>query len=307
MTDRSNNEAQSAEVAAFLRHLALERRLSPHTLRCYEHALRVFFDWILTQQSCGLAGIKQQHLRSFVIEQQRTRSRRTLHNYISALRTFFKYCVRQGVLEHNPSIGLTLPKLQKLLPKFLTEKQMKELLETPMRLFQEGSISEQRAWRDRVILEIFYGGGLRISELVGLTYRKIDEASGVARILGKGNKERLCPLGAVALTCIRTFREKFFPGVGLDSPVVLSDRGGPMTPRSIQSLLKIYLKQAELPMDITPHKLRHSFATHMLNRGADLRIVQELLGHASLSSTQVYTHVNLARLKEVHSQAHPRA
>lgn len=301
------NEIRLPEVDAFLQHLALERRLSPYTLRNYEHALKVFMGWFAEQGQSELGKITQRHLRSFVIEQQRARSRRTLHNYVSALRTFFKYCVRQGVLEHNPSVGLTLPKLKKSLPKFLTEKQMKELLEIPVQLFEEGAISEQRAWRDRVILEVFYGGGLRISELVGLTYGQIDEKSGVARILGKGNKERLCPLGTVAITCIRTFREKFFPGAGLESPVVLSDRGGQMAPRSIQALLKEYLKKAELPMDITPHKLRHSFATHLLNRGADLRIVQELLGHASLSTTQVYTHVNLARLKEVHGKAHPRA
>ena len=295
------------EVDAFLKHLALERRLSPYTLRNYEHALQVFFEWLPSQGQSGVSGVTQRHLRSFVIEQQRTHARRTLHNYVSALRTFFKYCVRQGVLEHNPSVGLTLPKLQKSLPKFLTEKQMEQLLNTPMQRFNDGAISEQRAWRDRVILEVFYGGGLRISELVALTYGQIDEQSGIARIVGKGNKERLCPLGTVALTCIRTFRERFFPGASMESPVVLADRGGKMNPRAIQALLKEYLKKAELPMDITPHKLRHSFATHLLNRGADLRIVQELLGHASLSTTQVYTHVNLARLKEVHGKAHPRA
>ena len=164
------NEIRLPEVDAFLQHLALERRLSPYTLRNYEHALKVFMGWFAEQGQSELGKITQRHLRSFVIEQQRTRSRRTLHNYVSALRTFFKYCVRQGVLEHNPSVGLTLPKLKKSLPKFLTEKQMKELLEIPVQLLEEGAISEQRAWRDRVILEVFYGGGLRISELVGLTY-----------------------------------------------------------------------------------------------------------------------------------------
>ncbi|HCR37811.1 MAG TPA: tyrosine recombinase XerC [Opitutae bacterium] len=293
-----------SEAERFLSHLALERRLSAYTVRNYRHALDVFFAWLGTR---ALGAITQRDLRNFVIEQQRLRSRRTLHGYISALRTFFKYAIREGTLSSNPSTGLSLPKLQKPLPKFLTEKQMTSLLESPMRLLKDNRVSPFVAWRDRLILEIFYGGGLRVSELVGLTYAQVDRTSGIARILGKGKKERLCPLGPVALQCMDAFREQFAPEAGLESPVIVSDAGKPLTARTVQKLLKTYLAESELPMDMTPHKLRHSFATHLLSRGADLRIVQELLGHASLSTTQIYTHVDLSRLKAAHSQAHPRA
>jgi integrase/recombinase XerC len=156
-------------------------------------------------------------------------------------------------------------------------------------------------------MELLYGGGLRVSELVGLTYGQIDGASGVARVLGKGKKERLCPLGRVAMAVLERFRDEFAERSGYPDPVVVNSRRERLSVRSVQLILKKYLALADLPADLTPHKIRHSYATHLLDNGADLRLVQDLLGHASLSTTQIYTHVSVARLQDAHRLAHPRA
>ena len=156
-------------------------------------------------------------------------------------------------------------------------------------------------------MEILYGAGLRVSELVGLSYGDVDLAEGAARVTGKGRKQRVCPLGRVACAVLVKFRDEFAPSTGPRDPVLCNAAGGRMTVRAVQLMLKRHLALAGLPPDLTPHKLRHSFATHLLNAGADLRIVQELLGHAQLVTTQVYTHVGIARLKDVYDKAHPRA
>jgi integrase/recombinase XerC len=156
-------------------------------------------------------------------------------------------------------------------------------------------------------MELLYGAGLRVSELVGLNHGAVDLGEGVARVTGKGRKQRLCPLGRVACAVLARFRDQFTPGAGPGDPVLCNPGGGRMTVRSVQLLVKRHLALAGLPLDLTPHKLRHSFATHLLNAGADLRIVQELLGHAQLVTTQVYTHVSISRLKDVYNKAHPRA
>ena len=230
-----------------------------------------------------------------------------MHNHVSGLRTFYLYLRKQGQVESNPFTGVTLPKLSKPLPKFLTQKQMRQLLEAPVRLWKDGKLSEFEAFRDSLILELLYGGGIRVSELCALNHGGVDPGQGVARVLGKGRKERLCPLGTVAIRCLQVFVERFDLPAELGAPVVPQRNGQRMVPRQVQKLLKTHLAAAELPLDMTPHKLRHSFATHMLDNGADLRTVQELLGHANLSTTQIYTHVSIARLKEAHKQAHPRA
>ena len=156
-------------------------------------------------------------------------------------------------------------------------------------------------------MELLYGGGLRVSELAGLNYSAIDFGSGVARVMGKGNRARLCPLGKVAIAVLQRFRENHARDKSPDAPVLITARFQRLPVRQVQLLLKRYLLLAELPLDLTPHKLRHSYATHLLNAGADLRLVQELLGHAQLSTTQIYTHVSVARLQEVYAKAHPRA
>jgi integrase/recombinase XerC len=168
-------------------------------------------------------------------------------------------------------------------------------------------IDAHSAWRDRLAMELLYGGGLRVSELVGLTFGDVDGETGVARVLGKGNKERLCPLGRVAIAVVRKVRDEFARDKTATGPLLTKANGTRMEIRAVQLMLKRYLSLAGLPLDLTPHKLRHSYATHLLNAGADLRLVQELLGHSQLATTQVYTHVSVARLKEIYAKAHPRA
>ena len=302
-------EVAQAWLEPFLEYLALERRYSAYTVRNYRQAFVDFHRWL---EGAGLAGrpydaLTARDARDFVIEAQRRFDRRTLHNHVSGLRAFYKYWQRQGRLQRCPFVAVPLPKLEKRLPKFLTEAQMVQLLQGPQRLLENGAIDPFTAWRDRLVMELLYGGGLRVSELTGLTYGAIDEAQGVARVLGKGRKERVCPLGRVAMAVLVRWRTDFARATGREDPVVVNAEHQRLPVRDVQRLLKRYLALAGLPMDLTPHKLRHSYATHLLNAGADLRLVQELLGHVSLSTTQVYTHVSAARLKAVYDKAHPRA
>ncbi len=292
----------------FADYLAKERRYSAYTLRNYRQAFEDFYRW--RTQAGGTAmefdGLGPREVRDFVIEAQRRFGRRTLHNHVSGLRAFFKFWLSREMVKRNPFTGVPLPKLERRLPKFLTEEQMVKLLAGPQRLLANGSIDAFTACRDRLVMELLYGGGLRVSELVGLNYGAIDFDSGVARVLGKGRKERLCPLGKVATALLTRFKAEFAGEVRPGSAVVIDTRHHRLPVRQVQLLLKRYLALAELPMDLTPHKLRHSYATHLLNAGADLRLAQELLGHAQLVTTQVYTHVSVARLKEIHARAHPR-
>ena len=254
-----------------------------------------------------MAALTPREIRDFVIEAQRRFGRRTLHNHVSGLRAFFNFWLRQGRLPRNPLIGVPLPKLERRLPQFLTEEQMIRLLNGPQRLLENETIDAFTACRDRLMMELLYGAGLRVSELTGLNYGAVDLDSGLARVLGKGRKERLCPLGRVATALLKKFRDEFARESAVGSPVMVNVRHERLPVRQVQLLLKRYLALAGLPMDLTPHKLRHSYATHLLNAGADLRLVQELLGHAQLATTQVYTHVSVARLKEIYAKAHPRA
>ncbi len=292
-------------------HLAKERRLSPYTVRNYRQAFDDFYRWLAHPQvnlwSRGFESLTVRDVRDFVIEAQRRFDRRTLHNHASGLRTFFKFWMRRGRLTRDPFLGVPLPKLEKRLPKFLTEAQMILLLAGPQRLLENETVDAHTAWRDRLAMELLYGGGLRVSELVALNYGAIDMDAGVARVVGKGRKERLCPLGCTALAVLKKFRTEYQPEATGASAVLVNANGSRMTVGAVQLMLKRYLALAGLPMDLTPHKLRHSYATHLLNAGADLRLVQELLGHAQLATTQIYTHVSVARLKEIYAKAHPRA
>jgi len=322
-------------LAPFLDYLAKERRYSRHTVRNYRQAFEDFWRWLARSGSAADAAevqssefrvqsseftghgsqadggvfsrLTSRDIRDFIIEAQHRFDRKTLHNHVSGLRAFCKYWLRQGHLKINPFTGVPLPKLEKRLPKFLTEEQMRRLLDGPMRLLENDTADAFTAWRDRLVMELIYGGGLRVSEVVALNYGDIDFETGVARVLGKGRKERLCPLGRVALAVLKKFRNDHAQDKTPDAPVLVVKSGKRMNVREVQLMLKRHLALADLPLDISPHKLRHSYATHLLNAGADLRLVQELLGHASLGTTQVYTHVSVARLREIYEKAHPRA
>jgi integrase/recombinase XerC len=293
----------------FAAYLEKERRYSAYTVRNYRQAFEDFHRWLVSAGlwDHGFAALTSREVRDFIIEGQRRFGRRTLHNHVSGLRTFFKFWLQRGRLSRNPFVGVPLPKLSRRLPQFLTEEQMIQLLAGPQRLLDNGAIDAFTACRDRLVMELLYGAGLRVSELTGLNYGAIDLADGVARVMGKGQKERLSPIGKTATALLQKFRDQFARESGLSSPVIVTARHERLPVRQVQLLLKRYLALAGLPMDLTPHKHRHSYATHLLNAGADLRLVQELLGHAQLATTQVYTHVSIARLKEVHAKAHPRA
>lgn len=298
-----------AWMQPFLDHLRKERRYSPYTARNYGQAFGDFFNWLRTSQrgEGGFDVLTARDVRDFVIEAQRRFDRRTLHNHVSGLRAFYRYWMQRGRLERNPFAKVPLPKLPKTLPKFLTEAQMTVLLEGPLRLLRNKSLAASEAGRDRLVLELLYGGGLRVSELVALNYGAVDFGTGSVRVRGKGQKERICPLGATAVAVLRKFRSEFAKKSGPADPVLVTPTQHRLTVRAVQLLVKKYLALAELPMDLSPHMLRHSYATHLLNSGADLRAVQELLGHANLTTTQIYTHTSVARLKEIHAKAHPRA
>lgn len=311
---KQSDDPHSAAVAAewlqpFLDYLAKERRYSVYTARNYRQAVEDYTGWLKQSGRApdAFAALTARDVRDFVIEAQRRFGRRTLHNHVSGLRTFYRYWMREGKLTRNPFVGVPLPKLEKALPKFLTEDQMLKLLAGPEKLLANESVSAFTALRDRLVLEVLYGGGLRVSEAVSLNYGGVDFGTGSARVLGKGRKERICPLGDAAMAVLKKFRDTQAKDTAREAPVLVTERHGRMTPAEVQKLVKRYLALADLPMDITPHKLRHSYATHLLNAGADLRSVQELLGHASLTTTQIYTHTSVARLKEIHAKAHPRA
>lgn len=299
----------SAWLQPFLDHLKKERRYSEYTARNYGQAFADFFAWLRRNHrgEGGFDVLTSRDVRDFIIEGQRRFDRRTLHNHVSGLRSFYRYWMQRGRLERNPFAEAPLPKLQKGLPKFLTESQVATLLDGPLQLLKNKSIEAREAWRDRLVLELLYGGGLRVSELVALNYGTVDFGDGSARVVGKGRKERICPLGATAMAVLKKYRDDFAPKAGPSDPVLVSSPGKRLTARFVQLLVKKYLALADLPMDLSPHKLRHSFATHLLNSGADLRSVQELLGHANLTTTQIYTHTSVARLKEIYAKAHPRA
>jgi integrase/recombinase XerC len=278
-------------------------------VRNYRTAFDDLYRWLVSAGlwEKGIGALGTREVRDFVIEAQRRYGRRTLHNHVSGLRALCRFWMTRGRLARNPFTGAPLPKLERRLPQFLTEDQARALLSSPQRLLERGGCDAFTALRDRLAMELLYGAGLRVSELVGLDHGAVEAREGVARVTGKGRKQRICPLGRVACAVLERFRDQFTPGAGPRDPVVCGAGGARMTVRAVQLMMKRHLALAGLPLDLSPHKLRHSFATHMLNAGADLRVVQELLGHAQLATTQVYTHVSIARLKEVYDRAHPRA
>ena len=296
------------EFDQFVSHLRLERRMSDYTVRNYSQAINYFFDFLKESgESIVLTEVTKQLARSYVIEAQNKYSRRTLRNHVSGLRTFFKFLQAREIVRTNPFTNITLPKLDQPLPKVMTQAQVFKLLDQPTYDGKNNNASDFYAIRDLLVLELLYAGGLRVSELVGINYGDVDMSNASIKVLGKGNKERIAPVGHRALNTLKRFKDLHAKKSKFDSPVLINPSGTRLSVRSVQLLVKKYLNYAELPSDLTPHKLRHCFATHLLDNGADLRAVQELLGHSSLSTTQIYTHVSASRMKSVHSLAHPRA
>jgi site-specific recombinase XerD len=310
------------QIARFLQHLATDRGASPYTQRNYRQAISEFHHWHAEERKSFPAWEKLQRddFRSYLRYLGRHNlGRAAVQLRFSALRAFYKFLARQGVVTASPIKNLSLPKLQKRLPKFLTAQQMSDLLATPLKLMQPDSGGSKNdsargfpavlCLRDVAVLEAIYSCGLRISEVCGLLAEDIDWSEQLVRVRGKGRKERLVPIGEPALRAIKEYWTLLSQPPGGQSPVFLTGpkKLTPLSPRLLQLRLKKYLAVAGLDPNLSPHKLRHSYATHMLDAGADLRSVQELLGHAHLVTTQVYTHLTTERLKQAYDRAHPRA
>ncbi len=311
-------------ITAFLQYLRTERNASEHTVVGYYRDLVQFVALMWVGKGggdCDWTTLDTLTGRAFVRElQKRGLSRASLQRKVSCLRSFLRFLTREGVLEGNPLSGLQTARKPKRLPIVLSVQEVEALLSAPERYWQgrmgaATPAAERRAAfaaaRDAAILEVIYSAGLRIGEAVGLNVEDVDFLSATFIVRGKGKKERLCALGKPALRALRSYLKQgeamgfaARPGRG---PLFLNYKGDRLTARSVQRSFKAYLHEANLGADCTPHKLRHSFATHLLDAGADLRSVQELLGHASLSTTQIYTHVSAERLIAAYQKAHPRA
>jgi integrase/recombinase XerC len=311
------NDAASLDKE-FFTHLATDRGASEYTQRNYRAALAEFAAWHQTERQSppNWSKLERDDFRSylrFLGRQKLSRAATSLR--FSALRTFYKFLVRRGIIEQTPIKNITLPKLERRLPRFLSKEQMLALLDAPLREFAAQKQHAEKPphpapfLRDVAILETIYSCGLRISELCGLQAADIDWNEAIVRVRGKGKKERLIPIGAPALEAIRAYWKANNHQPSGAHPVFSLEENPeePIYPRLIQLNLKKYLALAGLDPKLTPHKLRHSYATHLLDAGADLRSVQELLGHAHLVTTQVYTHITTERLKKAYDKAHPRA
>ena len=313
--------AEDKQLQRFLQHLATDRGASPYTQRNYGQALKEFRDWHIEdrKEAPSWGELQRDDFRAYLRFLGRQKlGRAAIHLRFSALRTYYKFLVRRGVVEATPIKNLSLPKIGKRLPKFLTPQQMVDLLNAPMKTIDADGEDGARevdasrvtiARRDVAVLETIYSCGLRISELCGMRSDDIDWAERSVRVRGKGKKERLIPIGETALKAIRLYWQTMDEPPGSGMPVFLARSSQPraVSPRDMQLRLKKYLAVAGLDPGLTPHKLRHSYATHLLDAGADLRSVQELLGHEHLVTTQVYTHLTTDRLKRAYDQAHPRA
>lgn len=300
---RSGPSHAAPLTQAFLQFMEVERSASPRTLENYRHALESF--------RTKLPGFKKwedltaDDLRKYLFAQMKGgMGRATIRLHFAALRSFFKFLTRRHGLVKNPLLEVQIPKQEKKLPVVLTVQQVVTMLDLPLKTPREKQAPVWAAERDAAILEMFYSTGVRISELAAMNVPDVDVYTETVRVIGKGRKERICPVGSHALDALQRYRAK--AGVH-DGALFRSKVGKRMTTMAITNIVNKYRKLSGLPLNITPHKFRHSFATHLLNNGADLRSVQELLGHASLSTTQIYTHVTTERMKKVYDQAHPRA
>lgn len=280
--------------------------MSQHTLRAYKIDIRQFLSFMKSENCPRFEDVNHLFLRKFLaFLRTRGYSKRTIARKLASLRSFYKFLCQREIVEQNPAKAVRTPRHEKKLPHFLNINEIESLLNTP-----EGKTPSEL--RDKAILETLYSSGIRVSELVGLNNEDVDLAARVIKVRGKGKKERLAPIGSFAINAIqlyinaRTQLKQSALG-GQNNALFLNKYGGRLTTRSIARILEKYLKIAGLHQDTSPHSLRHSFATHLLDKGADLRAVQELLGHAHLSTTQIYTHVTTERLKQVYNNAHPRA
>lgn len=307
--------AEDPRIRRFAAYLAAERGASPHTSEGYAADLGQLvaskwgesaeppFDW---------ASLSEQDARRFVISfASEGAAAATVRRKLASARAFFRHLQREGVVRDNPFSLLHGPRMEKRLPKTLSVADIDRFLARPRADYEAGLIGEYSCARDAALFEVLYSTGCRISEVVSIAWEIVDFSRGCMIVTGKGSKDRLVIVGSRALAALEELRSvaerRFSRPVLPSEPVFLSDRQEPVSPRFAERRMKRYLAEAGLPTDLSPHKLRHSFATHLLDAGADLRSVQEMLGHASISTTQIYTHVSVERLKDIYASSHPRA
>ncbi len=290
-------------VDRFLSHLILERGLSRNTLEAYSRDLIRFLEFMEKQGIQDLGGVGPVHVQAFLGDlRAQGLSPRSAARHLAALRSFFRFLIQERVVRANPTSPVQTPRLGRSLPKTLSHQELEDLLG---RVSGEGPLAR----RDRAMLELIYATGMRVSELIGLDLSQVAFVTGTAQVRGKGDKERIVPLGEYSLDALRDYLERGRPRLARSKPtpaVFLNRSGRRITRQGFWKVLKRYAKAAGIQGPVTPHMLRHSFATHMLEGGADLRAIQELLGHADISTTQIYTHVARSRLKEIHRKYHPR-
>lgn len=282
-------------IEKFLRYLEIEKNASVHTILNYKLDLEDFRDFL---KDIAIEKVDYLFIRKYLARLKENKiSARSVSRKLSTLKSFFKFLVKDKYLHVNPADFISYPKQEKPLPKFLTETDVIRLIEAP-------DLTTVKGLRDRAIIEMLYSTGMRVSELVSLKENQVDFISGTVVVMGKGKKERMLPVGEKASSAIRKYLEK---RVSSSDMIFLNKNGKPLGARGIRKMLDKYILLVSLKEHISPHTLRHTFATHLLNRGADLRSVQELLGHANLSTTQIYTHLTTDKLKSVYDKAHPRA
>ena len=291
------------EVERFVDSLWMERGLSDNTLAAYRRDLSLFAAWLVDQQNTSIVSADPGHIQSFLgFKLGKGASPRSSARFLSALRSFYRWAVREGLVAEDPTLRIESPRQGRPLPKSLSEADIERLLDAP-------DLDQPIEFRDRTMLELLYACGLRVSELVSLRVDQVGFNQGIVRVLGKGGKERLVPMGEEALDWLQRYMQgaRFDLLRGRASDVLFpSNRTRAMTRQTFWYRIKIYGERADIKGHLSPHTLRHAFATHLLNHGADLRVVQMLLGHSDLSTTQIYTHVARQRMQELHAKHHPR-
>ena len=289
------------QIRSYLDYLDAERNYSSHTLQAYNHDLHQFLTFLQSQKILSFHSVEREHLRAyFRLMVEGGAGKRTVARKIASLRSFFKFLRRKGLVRSNPALVLVTPKPERRLPVYLDESAAERMLELP-------DVSTEEGQKESAILELLYSTGIRVSELVNLNKKDVNFENGTVRVLGKGKKERIIPFGDKASRAMKRYLKTRRPGDPEEAPLFLGARGSRTYPVAVARLVKRCIGQISEIEKKSPHVIRHSFATHMLNRGADLRAVKELLGHESLSTTQVYTHVSTERMKKVYRQSHPKA
>lgn len=289
------------QVNNFLVYVENERGLSPRTLVAYQRDLDSFVRFLESDSISEPGQVTQHHVRAFVAHQHRKGlGGKSLQRLLSAIRSLYRWMLREGIAEHNPALSVRAPKSPRHLPATLDADSIGQLLDIPC----DTTIAK----RDKAIMELFYSSGLRLSELASLRWEQLDLSSGMVTVTGKGNRTRMVPVGRVASDALLEWRKVRGEFASFEQPgVFVSQRGNPISTRTIQTRIRHWARHQGIPQNIYPHLLRHSFASHMLESSGDLRAVQELLGHADISTTQVYTHLDFQHLAKVYDNAHPRA